>query len=332
MIFLSGIKPTGEMHLGNYVSLVQPIRSFLDAGNIGYLFVADGHALTVRPEPTQLKVDTVKLLAGLISFFKRDIENSKLYIYMQSMFPEIFEMSYLLAPFCSVGLLNRCHTYKVMKQTNVQNCKDPDYNINIFIKLYPLLMASDILILDADIVPVGLDQMQHMEIAQEVARVCNNFLKKNILKVPQAHIQTEVVLPGLDGRKMSKSYKNTIQVFEDPKRLKKLINSIPTNFKNVGEAKFHNESDVTEIYKYLATEEEFELLLDKMKSGIGWGEVKTELYNKILDLTKDAQLIYTDLVNNPLKISSIISTGEAHVRVQISNKLHKVKEALGLWN
>jgi tryptophanyl-tRNA synthetase len=339
MIFLTGIKPSfsgkvedsigGGFHLGNYVSTIKPIKDFLAEGNTGYVFIADAHALNMRPEPMSLNDNVKKMAKLLMAFFQDDIVAGKLRLYRQSMISETFELSFILSQFCAKGFLNRMHLNKSLQDDNKANNRDIDWGINAGHYFYPLLMAVDIVQLDAAVVPVGQDQLAHIEVAQAMARVANNFFKKDVLVVPNAHVQTEVVLPGIDGRKMSKSYNNTIQLFENENKLKKLVYSIPTNAKNVGEPKFAGESDVTTIYKELATPVEYSALLDQMKEGMGWGDIKGLLFSKILEITKDAKKVYNELTDDALHY--ILTQNEHVVREKVSQKLQQVKTELGLW-
>lgn len=325
--FLTGVKPTGTLnsgfHLGNYVSVIKPIKEFLKTST-GFLFLADVHALNEKPDPNVLTQNSAKMLATLFAFFKKEAESGKLAIYRQSAFPETFELSHLLTQFMPKGLLNRCHAYKAKIDAG------QDVNLGLFI--YPHLMATDILQLQPDIVPVGKDQLQHIEVTKELARVTNNFLCTEFFKIPEAFVQTEEVLLGVDGqRKMSKSYNNTIPVFENLTKIKKLVFSIPTNFKNVGEPKDFSESAVCSIYQALAEPEETEKLKEEMTQGIGWGEVKKALLDKITELTSNARPIYDELMSDNSKIFNLLNQSEPKVHSQIQKTLIDLKGALGCF-
>lgn len=324
MNFLTGVKATGEFHLGNYISSIKPIIE-MSKNNNGYFFIADYHSLNGHPQSNLLKNNIRHIGSVILSFFDT---NSNIKIYRQSKIPQIFELNTILSCFCSKGLLNRSHAYKSLVDKNRQNNKDDDYKINMGLYSYPILMSSDILIQNCDIIPVGIDQKQHIEIMIEIAQRINSFYKKDIFKIPQGYYQSEVTLKGLDGRKMSKSYNNVIPLFEEPKKIKKLINSIPTNFKNVGELKFENESDVTEIYKHISTQVEYDILLEKMKEGIGWGDVKFELYNSIINITKDIRDKYNEYMNNDFLYYDILEKNEYLVKKESEEKLNKIKNSI----
>lgn len=319
--YLTGVKPTGTFHLGNFVSVIKPVKESL-ANKTGFLFLADVHALNVKPTPKDFNESSEKMLATLLAFFKSEVESGKLCIYRQSAIPETFEISHLLTQFMAMGLLNRCHAYKVKLQ------EGKECNLGLF--LYPHLMAIDILQMNPDFVPIGPDQDQHLEIAKELARVTNNFLGKEFFKIPKGFIQNKEVLLGIDGiQKMSKSYNNIIPVFEEAKKLKKLIFSIPTNFKNVGEAKDFSESAVCSIYSALATEEEVRLLKIAMQEGIGWGNVKQALLDKVLEITEKPKKFYEELLENKEYMFELIKHSEEKAREKASNVLTNLKRELG---
>lgn len=320
--YLTGVKPTGTFHLGNYVSVIKPVVEGFLENPTGFLFLADVHALNTKPTPKDFKNSSEKMLATLLAFFKDKVETGELLIYRQSAIPETFEISHLLTQFMAMGLLNRCHAYKVKIQ------EGKECNLGLF--LYPHLMAVDILQMNPDFVPIGPDQDQHLEIAKELARVTNNFLGKEFFKVPKGFIQTKEVLLGVDGtQKMSKSYNNVIPIFEDIKRLKKLIFSIPTNFKNVGEAKDFSESAVCSIYKALATEKEISLLKIAMQEGIGWGNIKQMLFDKVLEITENPKQIYEELLKNKEYIFELIKPSEEKAREKAAYVLTNLKRELG---
>ena len=327
------VKPTGKkgqgFHLGNYVSIIKPIKNFLSTNCKVYLGLADGHALNDVPDSSVLYANSEKMIKTLISFFYDDILNEKIIIYRQSAIAETFELAFILSQFCSKGNMNRMHGYKSCVEYNITNNRDTDFDINMGLFFYPILMAADILQFDCSIVPVGKDQVQHIEVAQEISRIANNFFNKEVLISPSAHLHSSSVLIGCDGRKMSKSYNNTIQILEESSKLKKKIFSISTNNKNIGEPKYQDESNVTAIFKELVTEDEYEHLLVKMKAGIGWGDVKSTLFNKVLDIQAPVLNIYNTLSKDD--IQNIFNKCEAHVKQVVKTKIYAVKKELGLY-
>ena len=328
------VKPTGSFdqgfHLGNYISIIKPIKDFLKRNSSTkiYLGLADAHALNECPDAALLQHNSNKMLKTLAAFFYKDIMDEKLILYKQSSIPETFELMFILSQFCSKGMLNRMHAYKARVDDNRAHFRDPDYKINMGIFTYPILMAVDILQFDTTLVPVGIDQVQHLEVAAEIARIANNFCNDSLFTIPKPFVQLETVLPGTNGMKMSKSYNNTIQIFEDESKLKKQIFSIATNSKNVGEAKFEDESDIIKLYKAFSSNEEYAELLSDLSSGIGWGEAKTLLFNTILSLRHSALTHYDTLTQE--SIDNILYVCNSQVRSAVYTKLQSVKKALGL--
>ena len=324
MSFLTGVKATGEFHLGNYISSIYPIIE-MSKNDKGYFFIADYHSLNNHPKPIDLKKNIRHIGSVLLSFFD---ENENIQIYRQSKIPEIFELTNILNCFCSKGLLNRAHAYKTCIDNNINNNKDQDFGINMGLYTYPVLMSADILIQNPDIVPVGIDQKQHIEIMQEIAKRINSFYKTEVFKIPRAFYQNEITLKGLDGQKMSKSYNNVIPLFSELNKIKKLVNSIPTNFKNVGEPKFENESTVTDIFKFISSENEYNDLLLDMSTGIGWGDIKHRLIEKIYNITKNIRPKYYEYLNNDVLFYSKLESIEENIRKKTFYNLEYIKNII----
>lgn len=291
-IYLTGIKPTGELHLGNYCGSIKPVLEILEnEKNVDVLFfIADYHAMTSQPDPTKLQGDTEKMMVSLVSiFYSRMIEEmykqngNRLFLYRQSKIPEIFEYNWILSCFTAKGLLNRNHSYKQQRDCNVEASRDPDKGIFAGLYNYPVLMASDILIMDADYVPVGKDQVQHIEIAKDIGEKINHFYHTDHFRNPSYIMKEESTLPGLDGQKMSKSYDNTVGLF-DPHQIRKYIYKIKTNFKEEGEPKYPEESKIFDVYrafsKYHKEYYDFQKL---MENGKGWKKLKDLTYQKVID-------------------------------------------------
>jgi tryptophanyl-tRNA synthetase len=235
-IALTGIKPTGILHVGNYFGAIKPALELAEEYEARY-FIADYHALNSLKDPAELQLNIREVAAGWLA---SGLNPEKVLVYRQSSIPEVFELTIMLAAFTSKGLMNRAHAYKAAVQDNLDKNDDPDAGINVGLFTYPILMAADIVLFDSDVVPVGKDQVQHIEMAQDIAQSVNFTYKAEVLKVPKAVVRDDVaVIPGLDGRKMSKSYDNTIPLFIPEKQLHKLIMRIVTNSQSVEEAKDH---------------------------------------------------------------------------------------------
>jgi tryptophanyl-tRNA synthetase len=251
-ISLTGIQATGELHIGNYFGAIKPALRLAEEYDARY-FIADYHSLNSVKNPKELNNNIRQVAAGWLA---AGLDPEKVIFYRQSSIPEVFELTVIIMASTAKGLLNRAHAYKAAVQANNEKGSDPDAGINMGLFTYPALMAADIILFDSDVVPVGEDQMQHIEIAQDIAQAFNaNY--GQVLKVPQAAIQEEVaVLPGLDGRKMSKSYGNTIPLFAPEKELHKTIMRIVTNSQVVADKKDPDASQIYAYYKLFATPDE----------------------------------------------------------------------------
>ena len=267
---LTGIKPTGEPHLGNYVGAIQPSLELAQKKDISsYLFIADSHSLTSTPSPQSLKDSVYKVAA---SWLACGLDPEKTIFYCQSDVPELFELSWILSCITPKGLMNRAHSYKSKRDQNLQaGKKDLDDQVNVGLYNYPVLMTADILLFSPDQVPVGQDQVQHLEMARDIAQKFNRTYKKEIFIIPKALVREEKVLPGLDGRKMSKSYNNEIPLFLESKRLQKLVRKIKTDSTPVSEPKDTENCLIFAIYKHFADEKEIQTLKKRYAEGIGLG-------------------------------------------------------------
>lgn len=281
MIVTTLVKPTGNFHLGNYVSIVKPIKELVKQDNIIFLGIADLHALNSLENLKDLNKNKNYMLRLLYNFFKEEIESKKVHLYIQSYVPWTSSIMNVLSTFCPIGYLERNHAMKSI------DGKKQCVSSGLF--LYPLLMACDILQFNANLVPVGIDQLQHLEIAKKIAKNFNNFSKYFEFKIPEAYVLEDVVLPGIDGRKMSKSYKNVIGFFDSLETIKKKIFSISTNSKNVGEPKSPTESNICKIFESLAPKQEFNALVHDMSNGIGWGEIKGRTYELVKSIIEPIQ-------------------------------------------
>ncbi len=327
-ICLTGIKATGMPHLGNYKGAIEPAIQMANSGAFdSYYFIADYHSLTSVHDPKELKTYSYEVAAAWLAM---GLDPKKVTLYKQSDIPEIFELYWMISCFTIKGLMNRAHAYKALVQSNEENDKDQDHGINMGLYTYPVLMAADILILNADVVPVGADQLQHIEIARDIANSFNHHYGEK-LKLPEAQIREGgKLVAGLDGRKMSKSYNNHIPLFSSSKELKKLINRITTDSSDPSIPKIPEESLIFEFYKEFATSEQTEALYQWYRKGIGWGEAKMELLSVLDKTLAEPREIYQDLMNNPKKIDDILAEGSARVRPKASALISELKQAIGL--
>lgn len=322
-MILTGIKPTGTFHLGNYMSVIKPLEELKN--ETCFLFIADIHSLTQKQKPNELSNNIKHIYAVLNSFFG---ESKNIVIYRQSKVKDIFKLYYILNCFCNKGYLNRNHTYKSLVEKNLELNNDSDKAINVGIYTYPTLMAADILMFNPTKVTVGIDQEQHMEITRYIARKINKEYNTEIFTIPESYHQKKLTLPGIDGRKMSKSYNNIIPLFTEPEKLKKIIFKIATNSKNVGEPKYEGESVVTDIFKFLSTKEQYDILLKDMADGIGFGEIKQRTFDLINDITKDKLDLYYNLLDSDF--SDKLIENEEYVNKIANDKMKKIEEIIGV--
>lgn len=328
--YLTGIKPTGTPHLGNFIGTIKPALALADLPQTkAYYFIADYHSLTINLDPKLLKQHVYEVAATWLAL---GLDTQKVHFYCQSDIPEITELSWILACYTAKGLMNRAHAYKALIAENEAAQKaDLDININAGIYTYPILMAADILIFDVDIVPVGQDQVQHLEIARDIATRLNAHYGKSLLKLPEVSLaKNAAIIPGLDGRKMSKSYQNTIPIFSESKQLQKLIMRIITDSTLPHEPKDPESSTIFQLYRHFAKDEELSFFEDAYQKGIGWGDAKKELF-RVLDRELEApRQIYNDLMAHPKKIDAILEEGAARIRPKAQAKLKKIREAIGI--
>ena len=325
---LTGITTTGAPHLGNYVGAIRPaIAASRDPEIDAYLFLADYHALIKNQNPDEVAQSSREIAATWLAL-GLDPENT--YFYRQSDIPEITELSWVLTCSAAKGLMNRAHAYKAAVQANEESGEDPDFGITMGVFSYPILMAADILIFNAHQVPVGRDQIQHVEMARDIAQRFNHHYGETFT-LPEAVVDDHVaVLQGLDGRKMSKSYGNTIPLFGTPKQLQKAINKIKTNLLEPGEPKDPDDSTVFQVWCALADEAEREHMRQAFADGISWGEAKKQLFERVNDELAPAREIYDRLMVNSEEVEAILRQGAERLRPQSSALLEKVRHAVGL--
>jgi len=327
-ISLTGIKPTGELHIGNYFGAIKPALELTNEFDTRY-FIADYHGLNTMKDPKELNAAIRGVAAGWLA---AGLDPEKVIFYRQSSIPEVFELTIMMMAFTSKGLMNRAHAYKAAVDKNNEKGDDPDSGINMGLFTYPALMAADIILFDSDVVPVGQDQKQHIEMAQDIAQSVNANYKKQILKVPQPVIQeTVAVIPGLDGRKMSKSYNNTVPLFAPEKELRKTIMRVVTNSQGVEEPKDPEASQIYIFYKLFATLEEQTALAARYRAGgMGWGEAKEELFRVVNRELGPMRQRYDELMADPRGLDEILAKGAERARVIAAATVKRFRKAAGI--
>ena len=327
-ISLTGIKPTGILHIGNYFGTIRPALELAKTYDARY-FIADYHALNTVKDPKELSFLIHQVAAGWLA---SGLDPEKIIFYRQSSVPETFELTTQLMAFTSKGLINRAHAYKAAVQENVDKKNDPDAGINMGLFTYPVLMAADIILFDSDVVPGGKDQVQHVEMAADIARAVNANYNQEVLKVPQAVVQDEVaVVPGLDGRKMSKSYDNTIPLFAPEKELRKLIMRVVTNSQGVEEPKDPQTSQIFLLYKLFASPEEQDALARRYREGgMGWGEAKEELFRVVNRELSPLRERFQAILADPAGLNAILARGAEKARPIAAATISRFRKAAGI--
>jgi tryptophanyl-tRNA synthetase len=328
---LTGIKPTGAPHIGNWLGAIQPALDLSKEGESLY-FIADYHAMTTTPSAEALKEGTLSVAATWLAL---GLDPNEVVFYKQSDVPAIFELSWLLSCFTPKGFMNRAHGYKDKVSKNQEIGKSDstlDDGINMGFYSYPVLMAADILLFDATVVPIGQDQKQHLEFARDFADRINRFYDTELLTLPEPRVTESVeTVVGLDGRKMSKSYDNTIPIFLPEKKLKKLINKIVTNSQDPEEPKNPDDSYVYALHKLFLTKEEQEDVCGVYRAGgMGWGKAKSMLFESINERVKGFRAEYDRLVADPGYVSSILEEGAAKANEIAHINMHKIRQTIGV--
>jgi tryptophanyl-tRNA synthetase len=325
---LTGITTSGTPHLGNYVGAMRPaLAASREPGVESFYFLADYHALIHAADPAQVRCSTLEIAAAWLA---AGLDPQRVCFYRQSDIPEVLELAWLLACAANKGLLNRAHAYKAAVERNAAAGADPDAGVSMGLFLYPVLMAADILLFRADSVPVGRDQVQHIEMARDMAARFNQRYGE-LLVLPQAAIDDSVAtLPGLDGRKMSKSYGNGIALFAPPAELRKRIFSIVTDSRAPGEPKDAEGSTLFRLYQAFATPQETAGMRSAFAAGIAWGEAKQALFERI-DLTvAPMRRGYESLVADPAAMEKRLQEGAARARAVAAPFLRELRAAAGL--
>ncbi|MEP4548437.1 MAG: tryptophan--tRNA ligase [Saccharospirillum sp.] len=326
---LTGITTTGIPHLGNYAGAIRPaIEASRDANTESFLFLADYHALIKCQEPERVR-ESVRAIAA--TWLACGLDPDRVTFYRQTDVPEVTELTWVLTTVTAKGLMNRAHAYKAAVQDNINDDNaDPDRGITMGLFSYPILMAADILMFNGEKIPVGKDQTQHIEMARDIAQRFN-YLYGDTFSLPEAVIEESgMILPGLDGRKMSKSYNNTIPLFEGEKKFRKLINKIKTNLLEPGEPKDPNDSALFDIYSAFASPDQVADMRTQYANGIAWGEMKKVLFELLNEELKDKRDTYNQLMDDPAQLDAILARGAEKARDYSAPLMADVRKKVGI--
>jgi len=325
-IVLTGIKPTGTLHIGNYVGAIKPsIAASAARGVESYFFLADYHA--IGGDADLVARATLEIAASWLAL---GLDPSKVVFYRQSDIPEITELQWILTSVTAKGLMNRAHAYKAAVDENTAAGADPDQAVMMNLYSYPILMAADILMFKAAKVPVGRDQKQHVEMARDIAQRFNHHYGETFV-LPDAVTREEVAtLPGLDGRKMSKSYGNVVPLFADSKALRKLVMKIKTNSLEPGQPKDTEDSALYAIYRAFATPDETAALRQRYAAGIGWGEMKQLLFERIDAELAPARAEYERLIASPQEVERHLLAGAEKARAVSKPFIAEIRDRVGI--
>ncbi|MBN1443351.1 MAG: tryptophan--tRNA ligase [Planctomycetes bacterium] len=319
MRYLSGIQPSGVLHLGNYFGAIrQHIRS--QEENECFFFIADYHALTSIRDASTLRRN---VLGVALDYLALGLDPERVAFFRQSDVPEVTELTWILSTVTPMGLLERCHSYK----DKIARGISPDHGLFA----YPVLMAADILIYDSNRVPVGKDQVQHVEVTRDIAQRFNNTYGETFV-IPECQVdESAAVVPGIDGQKMSKSYGNTLEMFAPEKQLKKSISRIVTDSKTVEEPKDPEESIVFQLYRLVASQEDAEAMALRFRQGgYGYGEAKKELLRMTLEYFADARRRRAELERDPQSVEEILAAGARKARATARKTLDRARKAVGI--
>ena len=321
MRFLTGLQPSGQLHIGNYFGAIEPAVRLQEKGEAFY-FIANYHAMTTMESAEKLRENTRGLA---VDFLACGLNPEKAVFFAQSAVPEVNELAWILSTLCPMGLLERCHSYKdkVAKGFAASHA----------LFAYPALMAADILLYDSDAVPVGKDQKQHLEVTRDLAGKINDAFGEGLLKMPEAIIsEATAVVPGLDGQKMSKSYGNTLPIFGEEKPLRKLINKkVVTDATPLEDPKPTESSIILALYKLFATPEQYQAMVDAHHAGgVGYGQFKKDLFEAYWEYFRAAREKREWILAHPEYVDEVLNTGAARAREEASKVLTRVRKAVGL--
>jgi tryptophanyl-tRNA synthetase len=324
---VTGIKPTGTPHLGNFFGMIRPALH-LATEHDAYYFVADLHALNTAPHPDALRRNTIEAAA---IFLALGLDPERSVLYRQSDVPEVCELAQLLAAVTPKGLLNRAHAYKAATSANRERGLDTDDGVNMGLYGYPLLMAADILALGADLVPVGRDQRQHLEITRDIA-VAFNAAYEPIFGLPEAVVDDSAeVVPGVDGRKMSKSNDNTIPILAEPEAVRRAVMSIVTDARPIDEPKDPDGDVIFQLFQLVAADDEVEALAARYRAGgLRYADAKRLLAEALIDRFAEPRVAYRNLVEEPAAVDAVLVSGAEVVRTLAAQTLARVHSVVGM--
>jgi len=323
---LTGITTTGTPHIGNYLGAIKPALELAGPETDSYFFLADYHAL-IKQTDSSLIESSVKDIA--LAWLASGLDKEQSNFYRQSDIPEVHELTWILSCSAAKGMLNRAHAYKAVAAENLETNADEDKAINMGLFSYPVLMAADILIFNATHVPVGPDQAQHLEMARDIAGKFNHTYSE-VFTLPEALIQNKISVPGLDGRKMSKSYNNIIPFLCTDKVLQKAISKIVTNSLEPGEPKDTKECNLFKLYSLFASTDQIASMSLAYDDGIGWGDAKKELFSVINNEISPIREKYFELSNQPDLLNDLFSEGAKKVRPQAQELIEKLRGLVGI--
>lgn len=328
---LTGITTTGTPHLGNYAGAIRPAIAASKAADVeSFYFLADYHSLIKCDDPARIQQSRLEVAA---TWLAGGLDTQRATFYSQSDIPEIPELTWLLSCIAAKGLLNRAHAYKAAVDQNTAAGEDPDAGITMGLYSYPVLMAADILLFNANRVPVGRDQIQHVEMARDIGQRFNHLFGQgqDFFVMPEAVIEEDVAtLPGLDGRKMSKSYNNTIPLFSSAKELKTAIAGIVTDSKLPGEAKDADNSHLFTLYQAFASREQSAQMRADLLDGLAWGEAKQRLFEQLNAELSEPRERYHQLISKPYELEEILQAGAAKARKIATPFMAQLRDAVGL--
>lgn len=327
---LTGITTTGTPHLGNYAGALRPaIRASTQPGADAFFFLADYHALIKCDDPARVARSRLEIAA---TWLAAGLDPEKVTFYRQSDIPETTELTWLLTCVTPKGLMNRAHAYKASVDQNNAKGVEPDDGVTMGLFSYPVLMAADILLFNAHKVPVGRDQVQHLEMARDIAQRFNHLYQGDFFVLPEVQIEEDVAtLPGLDGRKMSKSYNNTIPLFEGgAKALRAAVSRIVTDSRQPGEPKDAEDSHLFTIYRAFATPAQATALREQLQAGMAWGDAKNALYELLEGIVAPMRDKYDALMANPDQIEDILQAGAHKAREHARPLMARLRDAVGL--
>lgn len=325
---LTGITTSGTPHLGNYVGAIRPaVEASLSGSFDSFFFLADYHALIKCQDPDRVHQSTLEIAAAWLAL---GLDPDKVTFYRQSDIPEIPQLTWFLTCMTAKGLMNRAHAYKGAVQANEESGENIDSAVTMGLFSYPILMAADILMFNAHIIPVGRDQIQHVEMARDIAQRFNHHYGDHFV-LPSAQVDDDAsVLQGLDGRKMSKSYGNTIPLFLSEKQLKKHINKIKTNLLEPGEPKDPSDSTVFQIWQAFASPDQTATMREAFAEGIAWGEAKKQLFELINGQLEEPREKYLELIANPSRVESVLQQGAEKARQHSQNLMSVLRNSVGI--